>query len=98
MKDLATESFTPTSEKNKSSPKAYKIRPLNSIQLTEVCSDGAKSVDGDMALNFNGVMLCLRYGLEDASAVNEMPSTHHVEVSREIFKKSLLLEHERKNS
>jgi hypothetical protein len=65
-------------------------------------SDGGKLVEGGIGLNFNGIKLCLKYGLVDETTggnlINKMPSAHHSEVAGKIFRKALLSEEERKNS
>jgi hypothetical protein len=97
MKSLAIEEFAPKDQKKEGSPITFKIKPLTSLQLTEVMQDGTKFVDGGMSLNFKGLILCLRYGLDDIDLINTMPSRHHAEVGTAIWKKALLSEDERKN-
>jgi hypothetical protein len=97
MTALSTETFTPKDQTKKNDPITYKIKPLNSLQLTEVMQDGAKVLEGGIGLSFQGLLLCLKYGLEDKSVIEKMYSSHHAEVGMAIFKKSLLTEDERKN-
>lgn len=97
MKALAKETFTPSDQEGADNPVSYEIKPLTSLQFTEVCADGAKAVDGGIGLNFKGLMLCLKYGLCDPSQIHDMPSAHHSEVGKAIFAKAALSEEQRKN-
>jgi hypothetical protein len=97
MKALIVEEFTPKDQPKKTDPISYKIKPLNSLQLTEVMQDGAKVLDNGIGLSFKGLLMCLKHGLEDSSIIDNMYSSHHSEVGMAIFKKSLLTEDERKN-
>jgi hypothetical protein len=97
MKSLAVEAFTPKDQKKEEAPITFEIKPLASLQLTEVMQDGTKFVDGGMSLTFKGLMLCLRYGLKDVDLINTMPSRYHAEVGTAVWKKALLSEDERKN-
>lgn len=77
--------------------KGYMIKPLNALQFTEVMATGFESRGGVQKMNFAGIMLLLRYGLEDPQLVNSMSSNHHVMVANGIYEKSALAEAERKN-
>ena len=79
----------------KADPKSYSIKPLNSLQFTEVMSTGFDAAGQKM--NFQGIMLLLKYGLSDPSIIAKMSSIHHVDVSQAIYHKSALAEAERKN-
>lgn len=75
--------------------KGYEIQPLNSLQFTEVMSNGLDA--SGTKVNFTGIMLLLRYGLVNQSDINAMGSVHHIEVAQQIRTKAALAEAERKN-
>lgn len=75
--------------------KGYEIKPLDSLQLTEVMSTGFDAATHKMT--FQGIMLLLKYGLKDPSLIRSMRSIHHIEVSQAIYNKAALAEAERKN-
>ena len=75
--------------------KGYEIKPLDSLQLTEVMSTGFDATTRKMT--FQGIMLLLKYGLKDPSEISRMRSIHHIDVSQAIYNKAALAEAERKN-
>ena len=99
MKSLAVETFTPKDQAEAADPIGFEIKPLSSLQLTEIMQDGTKISEGGMSmvLTFKGLMLCLRYGLKNIELINTMPSRYHAEVGTAIWKKAMLSEDERKN-
>lgn len=98
MQALANEQYTPEDQKGKEPPTSYTIKALSSLQLTEVMTSGFEIKGDQMRMEFKGIMLLLKYGLDDPTAIQKMPSSHHVEVAMAIYRKANLAEEERKNS
>ena len=99
MQALSKEQFQPVEQPDENNPIVYTIKPLKPTQITELMADGCKVLEGGrITLSFKGIMMCLRYGLEGVTNLDEMHSSHHAEVAQAIFNKALLAEKERKNS
>lgn len=80
--------------------KGYMIKPLTSLQFTEIQTLGSARSLG-FRFNFDVIKRLLSYGLEhdDKKALIEnMPSVHHGKVAQEIFFRSAMADEERKNS
>lgn len=112
MAELTPKWFTPTTEKDATTPKEFKIRPLTSVELWEVNSH-MKMIDADhIGMSFDGQKAALKFGLVDWKNVEDTegsPAKCHIinwelvgswtlnAISREIIAISELSEAERKN-
>lgn len=65
---VAPEQYTPIREKDSENPTTFKLKPLDGFEYLEVI--GHASADGGK-LTSEGIKLCLKYGLQDATNLQD---------------------------